>query len=98
MSGHRPVKGHRSPGEPDERDGRPLAGCRVDMERRTPRAARSGRVRLQGFYASHDFVAGRPDLFGRTAESVVAYWPGGILAGVQDALAPCPGIRARSEP
>jgi hypothetical protein len=53
------------------------------------------RVRLQGLYASRDVVAGRPALFGRTAESVVTDWPGGIRAGVEVALAPCPGIRVR---
>lgn len=53
------------------------------------------RVRLQGLYASRDVVAGRPALFGRTAESVVTYWPGGIRAGVEVALAPCPRIRVR---
>jgi len=47
--------------------------------------------RLQGLYASRDVVAGRPDLLGRTAESVVTYWPGGIRAGIEVALAPCPG-------
>jgi hypothetical protein len=45
--------------------------------------------------ASRDVVARRPDLFGRTAASVVTYWPGGIRAGVEVAVAPCPGIRVR---
>jgi hypothetical protein len=41
------------------------------------------------------FVAGRPALFRGTAESVFTYWPGGIPAEVEVALAPCPRIRVR---
>jgi hypothetical protein len=33
--------------------------------------------------------------FGRTAESMVTYWPGGIRAGVEVALRPAPEIRVR---
>jgi hypothetical protein len=76
-------------------------GSVASMESRTPRAARFRRLvesRCQGLYASRDVVAGRTDLFGRTAESVVTYWPGGIRAGVEVALAPCPGSRVRSGP
>ena len=52
---------------------------------------------FQSLYASRDVVAGRRHLSGRTAETVVTYWTGGIRAEVI-ALAPCPGIRLRCEP
>jgi hypothetical protein len=66
---------------------------KAELPARPVSAAR--RVRLQGLYAPRDVVAGRPDGFGRAAESMVTCWPGGIRTGVEVALAPCRGIRVR---
>ena len=80
----------------DDRGGRCLAAESTwKAELPAPPVSAIGRVRLQGLYVSRYVVAGRPALFGRTAASVVAYWPGGIRAGFEVVLAPCPGIGMR---
>jgi DNA-binding XRE family transcriptional regulator len=75
----------------------------------TPRATVARRVRAARAYAglSQAQLAARAHLdcasvralkrgsYHVVAEWMVSYWPGGIRAGVEVALAPCPGIRVR---
>ena len=72
-------------------------GSVESVEGRTPGAARFGysSTPAAGLVRAARCDRGSPGPFGRTAESVVTYWPGGIRAGVEVALAPCPGIRVR---